>query len=61
VQRRRSAEDARATEVALTPVGLELAERVHGEVCAELEPLTDGLGKADRATLTRLLMRSLTP
>lgn len=52
VERRRHPDDARATQVAMTPAGLRLAEQVYAEVHAAL---TAHIPAAERATVVRAL------
>jgi DNA-binding MarR family transcriptional regulator len=55
VARGKSPEDRRAVDVAITPKGSELAERLQEEVRAALAPYTERLRADDRQALTRLL------
>jgi DNA-binding MarR family transcriptional regulator len=57
--RGRDAEDGRAVTVAMTPAGLDLAERVHGEVRAALAPVTGRLDAEQARRLTALHQRML--
>lgn len=59
VERHKDPADARASVVAMTGTGLDLAARVLAEVRAALSPLTDHLPGADRDTLAHLLTRLL--
>ncbi|MFE2753756.1 MarR family winged helix-turn-helix transcriptional regulator [Actinosynnema sp. NPDC059335] len=55
VTRRKSPLDRRATDVALTPEGRALTERVEEQVRTTLAPFTDRLDGDDRGQLVRLL------
>jgi DNA-binding MarR family transcriptional regulator len=59
VRRGPDPEDARAVQVALTPVGSELAEKFYVETCRRIEMLSTGLNDADRDTLATLLLATL--
>ncbi|WP_436531839.1 MarR family winged helix-turn-helix transcriptional regulator [Actinoplanes sp. HUAS TT8] len=55
IGRDKSPEDRRATDVFLTPAGLELTGRIYAEVRAALEPSTRGLDAEQQQTLAGLL------
>lgn len=59
--RGRSAEDRRAVDVFLTATGLELTERIYGEVRAALLPATDRLAPEQRHRLTELIEPIINP
>ncbi|MEV4509998.1 MarR family transcriptional regulator [Dactylosporangium sp. NPDC049525] len=61
LERGRSRADGRAVEVFMTAAGLELADRLYGEVRQSLAEITDRLDPAQRDTLTRLLEHLLGP
>jgi DNA-binding MarR family transcriptional regulator len=61
LQRGRNADDARATDVFMTPAGIELAERAHAEVRRALAPITDRLDAEHRRALATLLEQMLSP
>jgi DNA-binding MarR family transcriptional regulator len=61
LERGRNPEDRRVVDVFITPAGLELAERVQGEIRRALEPATGRLDPEQGDQLGRLLELTLTP
>ncbi|MGW4021296.1 MarR family winged helix-turn-helix transcriptional regulator [Streptomyces sp. NPDC005009] len=59
VARGKNPQDRRVVDVFLTPVGLEVAEQVYGEVRRALAPATERLDPQDRDRLVRLLHAAL--
>jgi len=59
VERAPSPADRRATDVFLSPRGMEVASQIHESVRRALAPMTGGLAPADQRRLQALLERML--
>ena len=61
LERARNPADGRAVEVFMTAAGLQLADRLFGEIQQSLAEVTEHLDPAQRDTLTGLLEHLLGP
>jgi DNA-binding MarR family transcriptional regulator len=61
VERAASADDGRAVDVFLSPAGVELGERLSGDIQRSLAPMISELAPGDRHRLQSLLERMLGP
>jgi DNA-binding MarR family transcriptional regulator len=59
LERTKNSDDARAVDVAMTPAGLKLADRVHSDVSRALAPATSRLDPNERRALVGLLEQML--